>query len=282
MQPAPAGVSGELYIAGAGLARGYLHRPELTAERFLPHPFSREAGQRLYRTGDLGRYRVNGEIECLGRVDQQVKVRGYRIELGEIEQVLCEQAGVRQAAVVVRESEVGQRLIAFVTGEAVSGAELRERMREKLPEYMTPQAVVVLEELPLLPNGKVDRRRLQEIEVARAEVRQGPRTAIEELVCGIWGEVLGVEQVGVGEEFFELGGHSLLATQVMSRVREVFGVEVPLRRFFESPTVAGLSIAIVQCQAEQSESAELARLIAELDQLSDDDARVMLAGEELE
>src|SRR5215213_8376343 len=282
LQPVPVGVSGELYLSGVGVARGYLHRPELTAERFLPHPFSRAAGQRLYRTGDLGRYRENGEIEYLGRADQQVKVRGYRIELGEIEEVLCEQEGVRQAAAVVRESEVGQQLVAYVCGEAVSGAALRERVREKLPEYMVPQLVVMLEELPLLPNGKVDRRRLQELEVARAEVRQGARTAIEELVCGIWAEVLRLEQVGVEEDFFDLGGHSLLATQVMSRVREVFGVEVPLRRLFETPTVAGLAIAIVQCQAEQSESAELARLMAELEHLSDDDARVMLADEELD
>jgi amino acid adenylation domain-containing protein len=285
LEPVPVGASGELYISGVGVARGYLHRADLTAERFLPHPFSREAGQRLYRTGDLGRYRANGEIEYLGRADQQVKVRGNRIELGEIEQVLREQAGVRQAAVVVRESEqVGPQLVAYVCGEAaaVSGAEMRERVREQLPEYMVPQAVVVLDELPLLPNGKVDRRRLKELEVARAEVQQGPRTAIEELVCGIWVEVLGVEQVGVADDFFELGGHSLLATQVMSRVREVFGVEVPLSRLFEVPTVAGLSIAIVQCQAEQSESAELARLMAELEQLSDDDARVMLADEQLD
>src|SRR5215213_7516873 len=244
LQPVPVGVSGELYLSGVGVARGYLHRPELTAERFLPHPFSRAAGQRLYRTGDLGRYRENGEIEYLGRADQQVKVRGYRIELGEIEEVLCEQEGVRQAAAVVRESEVGQQLVAYVCGEAVSGAALRERVREKLPEYMVPQLVVMLEELPLLPNGKVDRRRLQELEVARAEVRQGARTAIEELVCGIWAEVLRLEQVGVEEDFFDLGGHSLLATQVMSRVREVFGVEVPLRRLFETPPVAGLAQSV--------------------------------------
>ncbi|HSL71197.1 MAG TPA: phosphopantetheine-binding protein, partial [Longimicrobiales bacterium] len=249
LEPVPVGVTGELYLGGDGLARGYLARPELTAERFLPDSLGQREGGRLYRTGDLARLLPNGEIEFLGRSDQQIKLRGYRIELGEVEASLCELTGVRQAVALIKKDERGgKRLVAFVKADAgVSGRELRHLLRAKLPEYMVPQMVALIEEVPLLPNGKIDRARLAEARVDRevmVEPASAPRTAVEEMVCGIWAEVLGVEQIGVEDDFFELGGHSLLATQVISRVREVFGVEVPLRHLFESHTVANLANAI--------------------------------------
>ena len=241
------GVVGELYLGGAGLARGYLGRPALTAERFVPNPYG-AAGTRLYRTGDLGRWRSDGTIEFLGRRDQLVKMRGYRIELGEVEAALRAQAEVSEAVVVVWESESGEkRLVGYVVG--VGGAEVnvgrvREQLQRQLPDYMVPSVVVVLERLPLNANGKVERQALPAPEIGlagRDGEYEGPRTAVEELLVGIWEEVLGVAQVGINENFFELGGHSLLATKVVSRVRHVLGVEVALREFFNGSTIAELA-----------------------------------------
>ncbi|HEX7243226.1 MAG TPA: amino acid adenylation domain-containing protein, partial [Longimicrobiaceae bacterium] len=243
--PVPTGVAGELYVGGVGVVRGYLRRPELTAERFVPDPFSGETGTRLYRTGDRGRWLASGELEFLGRVDAQVKIRGFRIEPGEIEAVLLGQAGVREGVVAVREDAPGEnRLVAYVVaqeGEELSTAELRANLGARLPEYMVPSAFVVLERLPVTANGKVDRRALPAPPRAVEEELAGPRTAAEELRAGIWVSVLRLEWVGVEESFFELGGHSLLATQVVSRVRQVFGVELPLRAVFEAPTLAALA-----------------------------------------
>jgi amino acid adenylation domain-containing protein len=261
----PRGTVGELFLGGDGLARGYLNRPSLTAERFVPDPFSGERGARLYRTGDLARYRPDGELEFLGRADHQVKVRGFRIELGEIEAALLAQEGVRACVVVALEDEPGEkRVVAYVAagadavadGEAagdgsaargsVSAASLRARLRERLPEYMVPSAFVFLDGLPLTPNGKVDRKALPAPEASGSDVENyvAPRNEVEEMLCGMWAEVLKAERVGVEDNFFELGGHSLLATRLTSRVREAFGVELPLRRLFERPTVAGLARAI--------------------------------------
>ncbi len=241
----PNGVMGQLHIAGCGLARGYLHRPELTAERFIPNPFGREPGERLYRTGDLGRYLADGNIEFVGRKDEQVKIRGFRIELGEIQSVLSAQAGVAEAVVVVKEDAVGEkRLLGYVVGKVGGGLkeeELKKQLRNEMPEYMVPSFIVVLDKLPLTPNGKVDRKALPEPE--RRLEREGygaARTLTEELLVGIYQKVLKVERVGIHDNFFELGGHSLLATRLMSRVREVFKIELPLRDLFETPTVAGL------------------------------------------
>ena len=251
LQPVPVGVPGELYIGGVGVARGYLNRPELTAERFIPDPFSAEDGARLYKTGDLARYLPDGNIEYLGRIDHQVKLRGFRIELGEIEAVLQQYAGVRDVVVLLREDGPGdKRLVAYVAvrGEAAPGpAELRRFLSERLPEYMVPQAFVLLDELPLTPNGKVDRRALPEPDGARPEPGAGyvaPRGAEEEEVARVWAEVLKVERVGADDNFFELGGHSLLVMQVVSRLRRSLGVELPLRSLFEAPTVVGLAEAI--------------------------------------
>ncbi|HEY4703726.1 MAG TPA: condensation domain-containing protein, partial [Streptosporangiaceae bacterium] len=245
LEPCPIGVAGELYIAGAGLARGYLNRPGLTAERFVACPFW-GSGERMYRTGDLVRWRSDGELEFLGRIDQQVKVRGFRIELGEVEAALLGHAGVSQAVVVAREDEPGEkRLVAYVVGRdgaAPGPGDLRAHLQSKLPDYMVPQVFVGLEALPLTANGKVDRRSLPAPE-GRPEglAYVAPRTPTEEALSQIWGEVLKLDRVGAEDDFFELGGHSLLATRVVALVRERLSLELPVRALFEAPTVEGLS-----------------------------------------
>jgi amino acid adenylation domain-containing protein len=241
LNPVSVGLAGEAYVGGDGVVRGYLDRPALTAERFLPDPFAAEPGARMYRTGDRLRWTVQGKLEFVGRVDEQVKVRGFRIEPGEIEAVLCAHEGVSEARVVVREDEPGeQRLVAYVVGGADADA-LREHLRRSLPEYMVPAAFVALEQLPLTPNGKLDVRALPAPDFGADGRHVAPRTPAEEVLAGIWAEVLKLERVGRHDHFFELGGHSLLATRMISRVREVFRVELPVRAVFEGPTVAELA-----------------------------------------
>ena len=256
LEPVAVGVRGDLYLGGEGLARGYLNRASLTAERFVPDPHSDHPGARMYRTGDVARWLASGELEYLGRTDHQVKVRGYRIELGEIEAALAGQEAVSECVCLARADEAGDvRLVAYVVavmGAAPSAAELREWLRQQLPEYMVPSLFVTLETLPLTPNGKVDRKALPapERELAEAEF-VAARTAVEEVVCGIWAEVLGLERVGIYDNFFELGGHSLLATQTLARVREALRVELPLRSLFEEPTVAGLAARVERTRRER-------------------------------
>jgi amino acid adenylation domain-containing protein len=247
----PVGVPGELYIGGAGLARCYHDRPALTAERFIPHPFSSEPGARLYKTGDLARYLADGEIEYLGRGDAQVKVRGYRIEPGEIEAVLAQHAAVVDAVVVARADAPGeQQLVAYVVLKreaSATAAQLRGFVKEKLPAYMIPAWFVLLDALPLTVSGKVDRHALpapQRVAGETDAVFVAPRNQIEELVARVWADVLGLERVGAEDNFFELGGHSLLATQVISRIREALQIELALHTIFESPTAAGLAVVI--------------------------------------
>jgi amino acid adenylation domain-containing protein/non-ribosomal peptide synthase protein (TIGR01720 family) len=248
LQRVPVGVSGELHIGGVGVGRGYWQRPELTAEKFIANPWRGVGGGRLYKTGDLARYLRDGAIEYLGRLDHQVKVRGLRIELGEIEAALTEHPEVAEAVVVARADERGdQQLVAYVVAAAgveLQVPELRRGLKEKLPEYMVPAAFVTLEELPLTPNGKLDRQALPAPERGRAAVGRAyvaARTAVEEIVVGIWREVLRVDQVGVRDNFFELGGHSLLATQVASRLRSAFHIQLPLRAIFEASTIEELA-----------------------------------------
>ena len=255
LHPAPVGVPGELCISGVGLARGYLNQADATAEKFIPNPFSSEPGARLYKTGDLSRYFADGNIDLVGRLDNQVKVRGFRIELGEIEIALTQHEAVRDCTVIVREDVEGdERLVAYVvrgSEQGVSAGELRGYLKERLPEYMIPGAYVELEQLPLTPNGKVDRRALPapgERALASGDEFLGPRTPLEEVMCGIWMQVLRVERVSIRANFFELGGHSLLATQVIARVRQVCKVELALRALFEAPTVAGLSERVAAAQ----------------------------------
>lgn len=251
MQPAPVGVAGELYIGGESLTRGYLNQPGLTAERFVPHPFSSLPGARLYRTGDLARFWENGEIEFIGRRDHQVKVRGYRIELGEIETALRSHQLVREAVVLAGRMEDDNRLVAYVAANGtLDSVELRRHLRQQLPDYMIPAAFVFLNSLPLTANGKVDRQALpasDQFDEAQPQSRTGtdredcaPNTPAEELLIGIWSQLLKLDRVGLHDNFFDLGGHSLLATQVMFRVRESLGVELPLRALFDRPTIAAL------------------------------------------
>jgi len=256
LNPVGVGVSGEIYIGGAGVARGYLKRAELTAEKFLANPYSVEAGGRMYRTGDLGRFLENGNIEFLGRKDHQVKIRGFRVELGEIEAALVEHPKIRQAVVLVREDEPGdKRLVAYVVAdqEAEEGdsgnkkaglriSELREHMLGKLPEYMVPSAHVELEKLPLTHNGKIDRKALPQPDRDIPEEEYvGPQDATQETLCRLWQDVLRRDRVGIHDNFFKIGGHSLLAVQLTSRVRSAFAIEMPLSVLFATPTVARMA-----------------------------------------
>jgi acyl-coenzyme A synthetase/AMP-(fatty) acid ligase/acyl carrier protein len=246
LQPVPVGVAGELHIGGDGLARGYWNRPELTAEKFIADPFSTDSEARIYKTGDLARYRADGSIECLGRIDHQVKVRGFRIELGEIEATLAKLDGVGQCAVALREDQPGdQRLVAYyVAGDnqMVSPAEWRTYLRTQLPDYMVPQHFVKLTSMPLTPNGKVDRRALPkpEVEAACGKAFVAPRTEIERAIAEIWKEVLRIETVGVHDNFFDLGGHSLLATQMVNKIRVLLGKKISLVALFQFPSIGAL------------------------------------------
>jgi amino acid adenylation domain-containing protein len=284
LKPVPVGVPGELYIGGKGLARAYLNQPEQTAERFVPHPFSTDSGARLYMTGDLVRYLSDGNIEYIGRVDHQLKIRGFRVELGEIEATLAGHPKVRQSVVVGWENAPGDvRLAAYVVPSLQPWPtvdELREFLKIELPDYMIPSAFVMLKTLPLTRNGKVDRHALPSPEQAQSEsVRTfvAPRNPIEESLSKVWAEVLNLEQVSVDDNFFSLGGHSLLVTQVISRIRKMFQVELPLRCLFESPTIAELAERI---QLAEDEAA--AHLLVELEGLSDEEVQELLQLEKRE
>jgi len=252
------GVAGEIYAGGANLARGYHARPELTAERFIPDPFSDTAGARLYRTGDRARYLANGEIEFLGRVDNQIKLRGYRIELGEIEKVLTSHPQVNGCAVVAHDDQEGRRtLVAYVASHANAStldAELRPLLKARVPDYMIPSVFVFVEVLPITPNGKIDRDALAALapQFEAPEPYVAPRNATEELLVKLWSDVLAIERVGVNDNFFTLGGHSLIATQLIWKIHESFDIDLPVRSLFEHSTVAALSELIESEQMNTS------------------------------
>lgn len=243
----PIGVKGELYIGGANVARGYLGHPDLTAERFVPNPFSSGRGERLYRTGDLGKWSEEGKLEFLGRIDHQVKIRGFRIELGEIEAVLASCPGIREAAVVVQEQDNERRLIGyFVSDQPLASSELREQLRQQLPEYMVPAVLVRLQALPLTPSGKVHRAALPPPDELEDETEViAPRDPLEEVIAGIWRQILNRPIVNINANFFDLGGHSLNATRVVYALRKALGVDLPLRALHTSPTIAGIAAAVV-------------------------------------
>jgi acyl-CoA synthetase (AMP-forming)/AMP-acid ligase II len=281
----PAGVPGELLTGGDGLARGYFGRPDLTAERFVPDPFSGAPGARLYRTGDLARWLPGGILEFLGRRDQQVKIRGFRIEPGEIETALGTHPGVRESVVAVRGGG-GKRLVAYVVpaepgrSSTAWGTELRAFLLERLPEHMVPVAFVILGALPLSPNGKVDRAALPAPEAASAardeETFTAPRTPLEAVLAELWAEVLDLDAVGAHDDFFALGGHSLLATRLISRILQVLRAEVPLRVLFRRPTVAGMAEALTAEPAQRARVERIAEILAGLEDEEDAEEAVGL------
>jgi amino acid adenylation domain-containing protein len=253
--PVPAGVAGELFIGGDGVARGYKDRPELNAERFVANPF--RTGERMYRTGDLARFMPDGQVQVIGRTDFQVKLRGFRIELGEIEAALSECAGVNQAVVVLREDVPGdQRLVAYLTtaGSDPDTNSLREQLYASLPQYMVPSAFVVLDAIPLTPNGKVNRKALPAPDWGAEQEYVAPGTPTEEKLAEIWQAVLQIERIGIHDNFFVLGGHSLLATQLVARIRHTMSMELPLLYIFDYPSIASLAIAIEAFRAATSDT----------------------------
>jgi amino acid adenylation domain-containing protein len=291
LQAVPIGVPGEIYVGGATMARGYLNRPESTAEKFIPDPFSNKPGARLCKTGDLARYLPDGNIEFLGRIDEQVKIRGFRVELGEIEAALAQCPAVREVVVMAREDLLLARgtgpltglkkekcLVAYIVPDrkhSPSTGELRRFLKEKLPNYMLPSAFVMLDSLPLTPNGKVDRKALPAPEQSLPKLEETysvSRTPVEKILAEIWARVLKRDRVGIQENFFDLGGHSLLAALVVSRIRETFQIELPLRRLFEKPTVAELGELITEEKSRRMDLADLSTILAQLESMSDEQA----------
>lgn len=288
MQLQPVGIAGELLIGGLGVARDYLDRPELTAEKFIDDPFGSRPGGRLYRTGDLARWRRDGRLEVIGRIDHQIKLRGFRIELGEIESVLGLSDEVAQAVVICREDRPGdKRLVAYLVSKPGASAEsgidvaaLRASARERLPEYMMPSAFVCLERLPLTPNGKVDRRALPAPDAEAFAVNEyaAPRSSEEDTLAALWAEVLGRPRIGIHDNFFDLGGHSLLATQLVTRMQNALGADITLRMMFEAPTVARFAELLMVQRMQNLDQDDLAGMLQQLEDLSEDDIQAMLAG----
>ncbi len=277
------GVAGEIYIRTPYLTLGYYKRPDLTSQVFVKNPFSPDPNDIIYKTGDLGRALPDGNFELLGRKDHQVKIRGQRVELGEIEAILKQHPGIEEAVAAVKgEDPDDKRLVAyFVSGadESIIVNELRQLIYDCLPEHMAPSAFVKLSEMPLTRTGKIDRNALPEPDQSRPQFEQAyaaPRNQIELALAGIWSQVLKLEQIGIHDNFFQLGGHSLMATQVMSRMREAFEIEVPLRNLFETPTIAGLALAVEQLQSDKTQSDE-AQVMALIESMSEEDAEAMLA-----
>ena len=287
LEPVPIGLAGELYVGGAGVTRGYLNRSQLTATRFLPDPFIDDMLKtRMYRTGDLAYMLSCGDLVYLGRIDDQVKIRGHRIELGEIQSVLVHHANVSEAIILAQEDIPGQkRLAAYVVAageQRPTVTELRRALQTQLPDYMIPATFVFLDELPLTPNGKVDRKALPSPSVKRPELERtyvAPRTDEEKLLAEILADVLNVEQVGALDNFFDLGGHSLVAVQVVSRIRQLADVELPITAIFTQPTVEALAKAFADIAASASMEEEFALADADevVSSLSDEEVEALLA-----
>lgn len=288
-QPVPVGVTGELHIGGDGLARGYLHHPDLTEEKFVPNPFRKEPGARLYRSGDMARFRPDGEIEFIGRTDDQVKLRGHRIELGEIECVLRQHRDIKEVVVIAPKSAGTadeKSLVAYVVAEQetiLTKNELQDFLKAKIPKYMLPSTFVILDEFPVNDIGKVDRLALPEAESPRTDPQKPllpPQTSLEKVVAKVWSRVLSTDLIGVQADFFEIGGHSLSATRVMARLHDVFRLDLPLRTFFEAPTVMSQAHAIAEAWGSTEEVEQVAQTFLELDGLSSEEVQGLLAQEE--
>jgi acyl carrier protein len=281
-QPVPVGVPGELCVGGMGLAAGYLNQPEQTAERFIAHPFSKNESARLYRTGDLARFLPDGNVEFLGRIDQQVKIRGFRVEPAEVKAVLERHPMVKQAAIIPYDDKLGEKRLAayLVTNKAIKTEDLRPYLVQHLPEYMVPSALIAVDDIPLTRNGKVDVRALPSPQQEQSKPQAdfiSPRSPDEEKLAGIWREVLKLDRISINDNFFELGGHSLLATQIIARIRSVFRVQLPLASFLEAPTIGELAAKMNQYPQAESEQEELARLLRELEGVSEEEAERLLA-----
>jgi len=271
LNPVPMGVAGELYIGGELLARGYVNRPELTAERFIANPFVE--GTRLYRTGDIVRWNERGQLEYLGRIDDQIKVRGFRVELGEVESQLLQVPGVREAVVVARDTPQGMQLAGYVSGhpgQKLDGSTLRQALKTILPDYMVPSAITVLDRLPLNANGKIDRRALPEPVFDTGDAYEAPEGELETQLASIWAEVLGVERVGRHDNFFELGGHSLLALRVVNQMKSTLSLPVTLEMLFLAHDLADLAARLPVAQRD-TDTADLHALDAFMDELLEDD-----------
>jgi acyl carrier protein len=282
----PIETEGEIYVGGAGVGLGYLNQPELTAEKFVPNPFSPTPGTRLYRTGDVARFRADGEMEFVSRRDDQVKIRGIRIELGEVRSILSQHPDVRQSAVVaVGDHSGGKRLVAYVAPRAagtVAAADLRSFLKQKLPDYMIPATFVIMDALPLTPSGKINRQGLPAADYAAEESFVAPRSPVEEGLAAIWAEVLGLERIGVRDDFFELGGHSLAVSQIISRIDERFNLQLPLKSLFDAPTVEEMAVLVAEFQAKKAGAENLESMLAELESLSDEEAEKLVSRENTE
>ena len=285
---APAGVVGDLYLGGINLARGYVNKPALTAEKFVPNPFSNEPGARMYKTGDLARVLTTGDVEFLGRVDHQVKIRGFRVEIDEVEAVLAKSPAVQEAVVLARKDASGANsLVAYVVardGEQVTVQALREFLGERLPAYTIPSTIVLVDAMPLTPNGKVDRKALAGRELERSQSQSefvAPSTAGQKVVAGIWSQVLGIERIGVNDNFFELGGHSLLATQIVIRLRENFQIDLPVGVLFEAPTIDSLLIRMAKVWDDPAIVEDIAATIIQINELSAEEVSDLLSVEQV-
>jgi len=284
--PAPINVPGELLIGGNALAKGYLGRPDLTEEKFIPNPFT--DGERMYKTGDRVRFLPDGTLDFMGRIDFQVKIRGFRIELGEIENALQQMPAISRAVVTAFDTPQDVKALAAyfttVNNEPLDSAPIRSFLEERLPDYMVPALFMRLDKMPVDPSGKINRRLLPEADLSKIEVKTeyvAPRTPTEEKLCDMMKEVLHIERVGIKDSFFDLGGHSMMATQVVSRIREEFDVELSLRVLFENPTAEGIAQALIEAESETQDAESLDAMLSEIENLSDEEIEKFLNEDEI-
>ena len=279
----PPGVAGELFLSGKSLARGYFGKPDLTAEKFVPNPFGKEKGERLYRTGDIVFYTREGNIKFIGRADEQIKIRGYRIELSEIESFLNRHPLIQNAVVLSKTNEINEKFLAAYiipqTDGTLNTGEVKQYLQSYLPAYMIPDAFVFLDNFPLKSSGKIDRNAFpnpQRTDFSAREHIVLPKDEIEKQILQVWKDILGKNQISTDDNFFDLGGHSLLATQIISRLRGIFGVDLPLSTIFETPTIQGLAESITELRLMQLDDDDFDVFLNEIENLSENDTRMRL------